>query len=74
VGETLRDIVTASIPGTYLVEFIPMIKHIPAWVPGTTFHKVAKRTRILGKRFRDEPFQAAIDHMVRDDLCILGNA
>jgi len=65
VKESLHEIVKASLPGQYLVEFIPILKHIPTWLPGAGFHETARKTRILSKRFRNEPFEAAIQHMVR---------
>ncbi|CAA7263631.1 unnamed protein product [Cyclocybe aegerita] len=32
-------------PGNFLVDFIPILKHIPAWMPGSGFLKTAKEWR-----------------------------
>ncbi|TCD67439.1 Protein pns1, partial [Steccherinum ochraceum] len=45
-----------SIPGAYWVEFFPFLKHIPSWVPGARFKKVAEE--IFGHviNMRDKPY------------------
>src|SRR6188768_608544 len=58
VEETLHEINKAGFPGTYLVDLFPLLKHVPAWIPGAGFQKVAERNRALNKRFKDEPFEA----------------
>ena len=65
VKESLREIEKAATPGTFLVDFIPWLKHLPAWVPGAGFHEVAKRSKIIGRELRDKPFAATLQHMVR---------
>ena len=36
--ETVMDAFrTASVPGTFLVEFIPALRYVPAWFPGAGF-------------------------------------
>ncbi|KAI1790229.1 cytochrome P450 [Ganoderma leucocontextum] len=40
--ERLVDILAdISIPGKYVVEAIPILQHLPSWVPGTTFRNYA---------------------------------
>jgi len=29
----------AASPGAFLVDFIPILKHVPEWVPGASFQK-----------------------------------
>jgi len=66
VAETLQEISQASVPGTYCVDFIPILKYVPAWVPGAGFQRVAQEYKILGQKLRNEPFEATEQHMVRN--------
>jgi len=53
----------AKVPGAFWVEFMPFLKHLPHWVPGTSFHKVADYYRPYAMKMRDQPFD-----MVKKDL------
>lgn len=55
--EMLLEIV---IPGTYWVDFIPWLKHVPAWVPGAVFQKRAAQFRQCSRSAIEEPFQTAL--------------
>ncbi|KDQ53894.1 hypothetical protein JAAARDRAFT_197004 [Jaapia argillacea MUCL 33604] len=46
----------ASVPGAYLVDFIPILKYVPAWFPGAGFKRKAEEWRRLKDRFVNEPF------------------
>ncbi|KAH8985750.1 cytochrome P450 oxidoreductase [Lactarius hatsudake] len=35
----------ATLPGAWLVDNIPILRHVPAWMPGAGFKKVAERYR-----------------------------
>lgn len=35
----------ALVPGRFWVEFMPLLRYIPSWVPGAAFQKVAEKTR-----------------------------
>lgn len=35
----------AHVPGKYWVEFMPFLRHIPSWIPGASFQKVAEEYR-----------------------------
>ena len=37
VMEKVLDVREAFTPGRYLVEFMPFLRHVPAWVPGAGF-------------------------------------
>lgn len=43
------EISKAGVPGTYLVDLFPILKHIPSWLPGAKFkrelNKLSKRAR-----------------------------
>ncbi|TFK25351.1 cytochrome P450 [Coprinopsis marcescibilis] len=48
---------TAAIPGTYLVDTVPLLKYIPAWVPGAGFQTKAKEWRVLARKMVEDPYR-----------------
>ena len=65
MGNSFRDVAKALLPGMFLVDYIPLLKHVPAWVPGAGFQNVAKRCKDLCRAMVDKPFEATVQHMVR---------
>ena len=56
----------AFVPGKYLVETFPFLKHVPAWLPGAGFRRDAVAWREVYHQTRFKPFQATLDRMVRE--------
>ncbi|KAJ6588208.1 cytochrome P450 [Mycena capillaripes] len=48
--------VSAARPGAYLVDLIPILKHVPEWFPGASFQKVAREGRELSQELQNKPF------------------
>ncbi|KAJ7080682.1 cytochrome P450 [Mycena epipterygia] len=46
----------AAVPGAYLVNTIPILKHVPSWFPGAGFKRQAKEWRKLARSMLEEPF------------------
>ncbi len=67
-AKALEGLVVAKVPGAYWVEFMPFLKYLPRWVPGTAFHKMADRYRPYTMRTRDQPFEMAKKNLVRDGV------
>lgn len=61
---SLSKVVSAAIPGRFLVDTVPMLKHVPAWFPGASFQKFAQETKLLLKEVADVPFDAVKQAMV----------
>ena len=55
---------TATAPGGFLVDMIPILKHVPELVPGAGFQKHGRIGRKLQEDLRELPYVAAIDAMV----------
>ncbi|KAF9261945.1 cytochrome P450 [Marasmius fiardii PR-910] len=53
-----------GIPGTFLVDYIPMLKHLPAWFPGPTFKSKAEAWARDTDRLRDNPWTILKQSMV----------
>ena len=46
----------AMVPGAYWVEFLPFLRHIPSWVPGTSARKLAEKYFPYVYYIRDKPY------------------
>ncbi|KAJ6494355.1 cytochrome P450, partial [Mycena sanguinolenta] len=56
-AETALDAMrAAAVPGTFLVDIIPALKHIPDWFPGATFKRRAVECRRQVQNMVDAPF------------------
>lgn len=55
----------AAVPGKFLVDSLPFLKHLPEFFPGAGFKKKAAEWRKLQSMFREEPFAATVDNIVR---------
>ncbi|KZP21392.1 cytochrome P450 [Athelia psychrophila] len=47
---------SALIPGRFLVETVPMLKYVPAWVPGASFQLVAQKAKTALRDTVEVPF------------------
>ncbi|KAL0578653.1 hypothetical protein V5O48_003353 [Marasmius crinis-equi] len=47
-------------PGAFLVESIPLLKHVPGWFPGAGFKRKAKEWAGFSTVMREMPFQATL--------------
>ncbi|KXN83066.1 O-methylsterigmatocystin oxidoreductase [Leucoagaricus sp. SymC.cos] len=57
--EGLTCITSAVLPGKWVVDIFPFLKHLPEWFPGAGFQKWAKEGRELITRLFNEPFEAS---------------
>ncbi|TBU39014.1 cytochrome P450 [Dichomitus squalens] len=60
---TTVETVIAGSPGSMLVDFFPILKGIPLWMPGSGFKRQALYVRSLVRRTLDTPYE-----MVKRDL------
>ena len=63
--KALKAFEEAFVPGKYLVETFPVLRHIPAWFPGATFRRKAEAWKKIFTDMRDVPFDATVERMVR---------
>jgi cytochrome P450 len=59
----------AAHAGTYLVDFIPALKHIPSWFPFAKFKRDAAEWKILTDNMVNLPFDHTKRDMVEGNLC-----
>nr|GAT53684.1 predicted protein [Mycena chlorophos] len=59
-NEAVDGLVYALIPGRFLVDNIPLLKYVPAWVPGAGFQRQAAYWGALAKDMLEKPFAEAV--------------
>ncbi|KAJ3516111.1 hypothetical protein NLJ89_g1328 [Agrocybe chaxingu] len=54
-----HGLIKAILPGAFLVDALPFLKHVPEWFPGAGFKRQAREWREFAHGMRDMPFDAA---------------
>ncbi|KAJ7749720.1 cytochrome P450 [Mycena metata] len=54
--EAMHGLSVASVPGTFLVDTIPALKYVPAWMPGAGFQRRAAKWRKVTRELLEVPF------------------
>ncbi|BCS17694.1 cytochrome P450 [Aspergillus puulaauensis] len=77
IDRTMEKVLAALVPGTWLVDAVPILRHVPAWFPGAGFRRVAQ---LLGKDLQamaDVPFRFVQEqtnsHSVEAEASYVGN-
>ncbi|KAF8188654.1 putative monooxygenase [Pholiota molesta] len=52
-----------TVPGNYMVDFIPALKYLPAWMPGAGFLKEAEEMRVQLLEAVDNPYEWCKDNL-----------
>jgi hypothetical protein len=60
----LRPFSHAGYFGTYLVDYIPILKYVPSWLPGASFKRKAREWRRLSHEMRESQFKSVKQKMV----------
>ncbi|KZP29761.1 cytochrome P450 [Athelia psychrophila] len=55
----------ATLPGAFLVDMLPILKHVPSWMPGAGFQRKAKEWKKLTDAVYQEPFTAVKQDLAR---------
>ncbi|EJD42954.1 putative CyP450 monooxygenase [Auricularia subglabra TFB-10046 SS5] len=63
VGDAMNQMTSAGLPGSYAVDWIPALKHIPAWFPGASFKRFARVSKKLSDQFRFSPLAFTKEQM-----------
>ncbi|KAJ7293480.1 cytochrome P450, partial [Mycena rebaudengoi] len=67
--EAMKGLTQAVNAGSFLVDFIPVLKHLPSWFPGADFKRKAKEWAKSSLELRDRPF-AALKASIADGTAI----
>ena len=60
----LQSLGAGQIPGTYWVEFLPLLRYIPSWFPGAQFKRFTKGCITMTEKMLDDPFEFVKQNMV----------
>ena len=52
------------VPGAFLVETFPTLRHLPSWAPGGGFKRIAAKWQKIAHNMRDAPFEKTLEAMV----------
>ena len=63
--EALKGVADAGIPGTSLVDLLPILKYVPSWFPGAGFHKEAANVRKATNTMAEKPFRHVQEQLVQ---------
>ena len=63
--EVLDGLSQAGVPGTFLVDLIPILKYVPSWFPGAGFQKKAARWREANNTMAEKPFSHVKEQLVQ---------
>ncbi|PPQ74562.1 hypothetical protein CVT24_004354 [Panaeolus cyanescens] len=66
--DAVKTVVEALVPGAYLVDAFPILKHVPSWFPGASFKKKAKIGSDKRELMFDEPFALVKRQIETGDL------
>ena len=50
--------------GTYLVDYIPILKYVPSWMPGASFKRTAREGHRLSVEMLESQFKIVKQKMV----------
>lgn len=59
IREGVQLLTSATLPGTWLVNSIHSIRHLPEWFPGCQFHQFARETKEVVESFVVDPYERA---------------
>ncbi|KAK1223032.1 hypothetical protein PQX77_014109 [Marasmius sp. AFHP31] len=75
VLDMLEGVKAAAIHGSFWVDYLPILKYVPAWLPGAGFKKKAEEWRQSTREVRDRPWgwvKAAVeDGTANPSFCTL---
>jgi len=63
---TMRSFAQAIVFGSYLVDYIPMLKYVPSWMPGAAFKRKAREWHRLSREMLESQFQFVKQKMVSE--------
>ncbi|KAJ7087130.1 cytochrome P450 [Mycena epipterygia] len=55
--QTHETIQHAVVPGSFLVDVFPILKHVPSWLPGAGFKQLAHVAKSRGQKMVNTPFE-----------------
>ncbi|KAI0662031.1 CyP450 monooxygenase [Cubamyces menziesii] len=70
VIDAALDAIGQAVPGRFLIEVLPWLRYVPAWVPGAGFQTVFARCKAANDRLKHQPFDELKQRLETDDPTI----
>ena len=67
--EAVANATLAAVPGAWLVDVIPLLKHVPGWVPGVTFKHTAQQWKRVNEAVANIPYTFVKDQIGAGTSC-----
>ncbi|QRV89149.1 cytochrome P450 family protein [Ceratobasidium sp. AG-Ba] len=61
--ESMAAFSDVSAPGRWVVNALPILRHVPSWVPFATFKRRAEQVRLIDEAAQNEPFEYVLKQM-----------
>ncbi|KZT12723.1 cytochrome P450 [Laetiporus sulphureus 93-53] len=52
-----KETIESGGPGSMIVDFFPLLRHLPMWLPGAGFKRKAHKVRLIVRKMLDAPFE-----------------
>jgi hypothetical protein len=62
---TVKMLAEILTPGANFIDALPILKHLPAWLPGASSNRKAKELSYMSEKCRSAPFDEAVSKFVR---------
>lgn len=62
--DAVASLTSSSVPGNYLVDTYPFLRHFPSWLPGMGFKREAQKWNQFPLRMVEGPYQWARKQIV----------
>ncbi|KAK7678460.1 hypothetical protein QCA50_018520 [Cerrena zonata] len=66
--KALEGVSLGTVPGKFWVEFFPILRHIPSWVPGNSAGKMADHYKPIVEFMRNKPFDEIKQGMMNGNV------
>ena len=63
-----KNFVAATVPGAWLVDIIPLLKHLPDWAPGSGFKRTARLWKEMNLEMTNKPYEMARRRMAQHTI------
>jgi hypothetical protein len=60
----IQSLSQAGVFGAYLIDYIPLLRYVPSWMPGASFKRKARKWRRLSHEMRESQFKIVKEKMV----------
>ncbi|KAF9545038.1 cytochrome P450 [Agrocybe pediades] len=64
----LHGLCMAALPGAFLVDALPFLKHVPSWFPGAGFQRKAQEWKDLATRMKTIPFELTKQNIAKGNF------